>query len=312
MRNLRIAVIGRTEMLLEAGRAAERDGHVVGLVATCRPSGHERASEEDFGRLAADHGAAFLRYGDFGQTNISEKLASARCDVAISMNWLTLISRTVRDCFEHGVFNAHPGDLPRYKGNACPNWAILRDEPRVSLTIHRMEDALDSGPVAVKRHLDLDDMTTIAEVYDWLRRAVPEAFCALLTNLAQDRLVLHAQDTAPQAALRCYPRRPEDGLINWDRPAEEIDRLVRASGRPFAGAFTFLEGRERLTVWSTRPLLLAEPFLAIPGQIAYIDAGDPIVACRESYLRLLDVTFDGQDADTSKRRVGESLRNRLF
>jgi methionyl-tRNA formyltransferase len=240
-------------------------------------------------------------------------IASARCDIAVSMNWLDLLPQAVRDLFPLGVFNAHPGDLPRFKGNACPNWAILMCEKRVALSVHAMTDALDAGPIADKSYLELGDDVDISDVYDWLRQSVPAAFRRVVAKASEGSLLLAPQPHDPTQGLRCYPRRPEDSRIDWASPVADVLRLVRASGRPFSGAFTSLEGKRRLTIWRARFEPLIEPFVAVPGQIAYVAEHDPVIAGLDGYLRLVDITLDGlSTVSEAKSAVLSSLRNRLI
>lgn len=310
MKRLRVAVLGRTGMLLEAGRRIHAAGHEIGLVATCAASGHEEASQKDYELWAAQVGAPFIVGPHIGK---AQALEAATCDIAVSMNWLTILPSSVRCRFPLGVFNAHPGDLPRFKGNACPNWAILLGEPDIALTVHKMDDGLDSGPVAMKSRFELDQNTYIEDVYAWLRDAVPAALLLTVESAARGCLQLTPQPTDPKSSLRCYPRRPEDGRIDWDLPAEEVLRLVRASGAPFAGAFTLLEGSSKLTIWRAEILTSPEPFIAVPGQIAFVRDGDPVVACNNSLLRLTKIGLEGApDEATAKRTVVKSLRNRLI
>jgi methionyl-tRNA formyltransferase len=310
---LRVAVIGRTEMLLDAARRVQSDGHIISLVATCKESGHELAGAVDFERLAKESEAPFLQGRALASEGGLAVIREARCDIAISMNWLTLIPSSVRDCIRLGVFNAHPGDLPRFKGNACPNWAILLGEPHVALTIHAMADQLDAGPIFEKTYLALHNDVDMRQVYEWLRTAVPEAYQRLIKAAANDVLQLMSQPENPQLGLRCYPRRPEDGRIDWTRPTQDVLRLVRASTRPFAGAFTFLEGSRRLTIWSGRVEQILEPFCAAPGQVAFGVGGDPVIAGSDGYLRLLDIELEGCNSVVeAKTAVLSSLRNRLI
>jgi methionyl-tRNA formyltransferase len=300
-------------MLLNAARRVQNDGHIISLVATSKESGHELAGAADFERLAKESGAPFLK----GRALISEDgLAAIRetsSDIAISMNWLTLIPSSVLNSVRLGVFNAHPGDLPRFKGNACPNWAILLDEPHVALTIHAMADRLDAGPIFEKTYLPLRDDVDMRQIYEWLRTAVPEAYHRLVKAAAEDALKLIPQPDAPQQGLRCYPRRPEDGRINWTRSMQDVLRLVRASTRPFDGAFTFLDGSRRLTVWSGKMEQVLEPFCAVPGHVAFGMDGDPVIAGSDGYLRLLDIELEGcNSVAEAKGVVLSSLRNRLI
>jgi len=310
---MRIAILGRTEMLLDSARALVSAGHEIGLVATCRASGHELAQEDDFRTFAAAQGAPFLMGPRLDRPETLAILTQARCDVGISMNWLTLIPSVVRDAFTHGVFNAHPGDLPRFKGNACPNWAILLGETQLVLAIHRMIDRLDAGPIALRRQLRLHDQARIGEVYEWLRTEIPAAYVEFIGRLEQGDVPLEEQPSDPASSLRCYPRRPEDGRIDWSLSAAQLSRLVRASSRPFDGAFTTLEGARRLTVWNAAAVAAPEPFVATPGQIAYGDRGEPVVCCGEDYLRLTEIELEGCATDElAKAAVLSSLRNRLI
>jgi methionyl-tRNA formyltransferase len=309
---LRVAVLGRTEMLLAAARRVAEAGHAIPLVATCKASDTSAAGEEDFRRFAEAVGADYFCSAAINAPPQLERLRAAGCDIAISMNWLTLIGPRARAAFPLGVFNAHPGDLPRYRGNACPNWAILAGEPHVGLCIHQMEDALDAGPVALRDRLPLDDGTDVEAVYAWLRRRVPELFLQLVQDGAAGTLRLVPQAADPALALRCYPRRPEDSRIDWSRPAPEVHRLVRASTRPTPGAFTLLEGTRRVTVWRAEVMPAPGPFLAVPGQVCFAHEGDPVVACGEGLLRLREIAVEGCAGEReSKQAVLASLRNRL-
>lgn len=313
LRPLRVAVIGRTEMLFNAAMRVRNDGHIISLVATSKESGHELASLADFEQLAKEARAPFLK----GKALVSERgiatIRESRSDIAISMNWLTLIPASVRNAVRLGVFNAHPGDLPRFKGNACPNWAILLGEPHVALTIHAMGDQLDAGPIFEKTYLPLRDDVDMRQIYDWLRTAVPEAYQRLVKAAAGNVLKLTPQSDVPQRGLRCYPRRPEDGRIDWSRPVRDVLRLVRASTRPFDGAFTLLENSRRLTIWSGRVELVAEPFCAVAGQVAFNADGDPVIAGADGYVRLLDIELEGcNSVAEAKTAVLSSLRNRLI
>jgi len=309
---MRIAVLGRTRMLLDAAHRVAAAGHEIPLVLTCRADPHSGASPDDFRRLAQDHGAAFAADGRINAPDRQDMIRAARCDMGISINWLTLIHPSTLALFPRGILNAHAGDLPRFRGNACPNWAILTGEPRVGLCIHEMAQELDAGPVLLRDHFPLSDSTYISEVIAWLDRQVPALLAEAVEQVATGQARPQPQAAAPEASLRCYPRRPEDGLIDWAMPASRIRQLIRATSLPYPGAFTYLEGTERVTIWRAEPWAPPGPFLAVPGQICLPVEGDPVVACLDGMLRLTDISLDGLgEGIPAKRRLLGSLRNRL-
>jgi methionyl-tRNA formyltransferase len=111
-----------------------------------------------------------------------------------------------------------------------------------------MVDELDAGPILAQEHLSLSESDYIGDVYARLDECIPRLFADVIDGLAADTLRAQPQSLDPADALRCHPRRAEDGHIRWTASAVEIARLVRASAEPFAGAQAAFEA-ERLIVW---------------------------------------------------------------
>lgn len=310
---MRFAALGRTHLLYDAIEACVASGHECVAIATAAPAAEYRRTEADFRELAGRLGCAFLDGGSRLENDARSLLARSRADVAISVNWPVILPQDVRELFPLGVLNAHAGDLPRYRGNACPNWAILQGESQVVVVVHAMVDELDAGPVLLRRGFPLDEQTYIADVYGFLERAVPELFVEALTALAAGHVDWEPQLDDPAFALRCLSRRPEDGLIGWDRPAVELARLVRASAEPLAGAYAFLEGR-RITIWRAHTELAAG-LLGVPGQVAAVrSTGEAVVLTGDGVLVVETVEaqpFEGGTGSTAagRRPAGELIHS---
>ena len=311
---MRVAVLGRSNLLLRTARALHDEGHEIGLVGTCRAEAFYGTDESAFEVFACEVGAPFF---NDARINSPERVADLRrsaCEICVSVNWLTVLREEACAAFPRGVLNAHAGDLPRFRGNACPNWAILMGEPHVGLCIHQMEPGeLDSGAVFLRDCYPLDATTYIGDVYAWLERQIPEMFRETIEGLERGTIEATPQPRDPNAALRCHPRRPEDARISWREDAETISRLVRASSRPFDGAYCFLEGERRVTVWRASIAASPTPFLAIPGQVLDADAeGCPLIACSDGAIRLEDIEIDGgHGQDAARDAILKSRRQRL-
>jgi methionyl-tRNA formyltransferase len=252
--------------LYDSIRAVAAAGHRIVLIGTCRAAPEYDVREADFAALAAEIGCPFFCDHRIDQPEYRALLAGCHADVAISVNWLTLVPREVLALFPYGVINAHAGDLPRYRGNAAPNWAMLHGEQSVVLTLHRMVEELDAGPILARRTMVLGPDTYIGEVYRFIAEHLPELFVEVLERLARGMAAECPQLDDPAAVLRCLPRLPRDSEIDWRQPAEMIARLVRASAEPFSGAYTFLDG-EKLIVWRARPGQLSYRCIGVPGQV---------------------------------------------
>ncbi len=285
---MRVAVLGRTHWLLASAELVAAQGHTIALVATASAAPEYRVRETEFATFAHQHGAPFFDSPDINSADFVKALQTVEADIAISVNWPTLIRLETCQSTRFGILNAHAGDLPRYRGNACPNWAILNDEPRVGLCVHAMDpEALDAGPIYARASFDLNYDIYIADVYAWLDHRLPSLFVEAVANAGKPDFVPEDQSSSGVRPLRTYPRRPEDGRIDWRYDAAAIARLVRASSRPFAGAFTHLEGKERVVIWRASIATMEHDVVAVPGQILGRSAsGRPLVACGTGVIEI--------------------------
>ena len=264
---MRVAALGRTQWLSDSIRAVARAGHEVVLIGTCPAAPESTVDEHDFALLAQELGCEYFCDAAINRWEYRQMARASGAQVGISVNWLTLIGQAFLDTLEHGVVNAHAGDLPRYRGNAVINWAILAGEENVVVSLHRMVAELDAGSILLQRALPLTPHTYVADVYSFLGQVIPLMFVEVLDRLASGGAEAREQPKDPAMSLRCFPRLPQDGELDWTRPAEELSRLVRATSEPFAGAYSFL-GTSRLIVWRAHPERLAHPWLGVPGQVA--------------------------------------------
>lgn len=290
---MRIAIIGRTGWLYDTTRYLVDCGHHICGIITARSRSEYTKVESDFRDLAEELNCPFLLGQKINDEATVMWLRSLKADVGISVNWPALIGEAPCDVFRFGILNSHAGDLPRYRGNACPNWAILNGEAHIGLCIHRMDpSAIDAGPVIARRKLPINEETYISDVYRWLDGEVPASFAQALEHLEHPDFAPEIQSGSSVTPMRCYPRRPEDAYIDWSASSEQIGRVVRASSRPFAGAYTYLEGRQRVTVWKAKPFKMETEWCAVPGQVLQRRDSDVVVACGEGALLLQEFERD--------------------
>lgn len=304
---MRVAIIGRTEILYDTALQLQAAGHKIVCILTAKEAPEYRRGAEDFRALAAQWEIPFASSARIHDHHAF--LAQAQADIAVSINYSGVIPEEITSLFPLGILNAHGGDLPRYRGNACQAWAILNGEEKIGLCIHRMiGDELDSGDIIARDYLPIDIESTVGQALAWIERVTPGLFVDALDQLQRDpQFILERQPKDPALALRCYPRRPEDGRIDWRKPALDIVRLVNASSHPYAGAFCFHQDRQ-LTVWEAR-LGDDERFLAVPGQVTAITDNYLEVAAGAGKVRLTRLAIEG--APVQPAAVCRSIRSRL-
>ncbi len=309
---MKIAIIGRSEVLYESAKALVEVGHEVALIISAKEAPEYTKSLVDFRQLATSLNAEFVHAPNMISTTvvIDALQRLTNLDIGISYNYTGMIPQRVIDLFPLGVLNAHGGDLPRYRGNACQAWAILNGENKIGLCIHRMiGDELDSGDIIARTYLPIDINSKIGQSIDWIRRVTPGLFVEALDLLQHDpNFILEPQSKDLAMALRCYPRRPEDARIDWRKSAKEVLRLINASGKPYAGAFCDFEG-QKFIVWCAELVSDDERFCAVPGQITALGDDFVDVACGTGKIRILEAEVGGQS--NVPRLWIQSIRKRL-
>ena len=308
---MHVTAIGRTEMLYDSIRAIASAGHSIDRIVTCAAENFYTVSKTDFEALAADLDVPFLCCEDINDPQLVETFAASPSEVAVSVNWKYPIRRPTLDVFEYGVLNAHAGDLPRYRGNAAPNWAILNGEDEVVLTVHRMSEEIDAGPILTQDSVPITENTYLDDVYGAMGATFPELFVEALDGLEAGTLTPRSQPTDPAEALRGYPRIPKDSEIDWTQSATEIHRLVRASAEPLFGAFTYI-GTDKLTIWRARTESPPFEYCGIPGQVANrcVDDGEVAVITGAGFLVLETVQLEDGERTTATDAI-TTFRTRL-
>ncbi len=210
-----------------------------------------------------------------------------------------------------GAVNLHPSLLPKYRGRAPINWVLVNGETLTGVTLHHMIEEADAGDIIAQESVGIDPDDTAWTLYQKMEKSG-----VALLQRAYPRIVAGSAPRIPQdhsRATRYGKRRPEDGLIRWDRPAVEIRNLIRAVTHPFPGAFVHLNGK-RLFLWNAREED-SEAGSTLPGIVEAIRRGEGIVvATGAGRLLLQSVQLEGEPelpADRFAERRGLRAGDRL-
>jgi methionyl-tRNA formyltransferase len=179
-----------------------------------------------------------------------ERIAQMRPDLILSVYYRNMISMKILNLARLGAFNMHGSLLPKYRGRAPINWAVLHGEPRIGMTLHRMVKEADAGNIVDQEGVDIGPRDTAEQAF---RKALPCARRILGRQI--DALLSGAAPETPQDASQATyfgGRTPEDGRIDWAQSSRQIFNLVRAVTDPYPGAFSDV-GPARLMVWWAEP-----------------------------------------------------------
>jgi methionyl-tRNA formyltransferase len=218
--------------------------------------------------------------------NFPARPHAANAQVMVVAAYGLILPRAVLDLFPAGCINIHASLLPRWRGAAPIQRALLAGDSETGISIMRMEEGLDSGPVYLMRRIPIAAEDTAGTVHDELAALGARCIVEVLPAIADGTLKAVPQN---EAGATYAPKIAKDeAAIDWRREAVEVDRQVRAFN-PFPGAYSTLRG-EPLKVWRAA---IAPGSPAPPGTILRADAQGIVIACGNGALRATDLQRAG-------------------
>jgi methionyl-tRNA formyltransferase len=271
-------------------------GVEVPLVVTTKDDPKETQWFASTAVMAADYGLTVVTPDDVNTPELEQTVTELRPDFVFSFYFRSMIGANLLKAARLGALNIHGSMLPRYRGRAPVNWAILHGERETGATLHYMNARADAGDIVDQLAvpiLENDEardifgkVTVSAEII--LARSLPGLIAGTAPRLPQQL----------QAGQYFGRRRPEDGRIDWAAGARDIHNLVRAVAPPFPGAFGQIDG-QRWMIHKTR----VEPRTIEPSARARLFGADGhcYVACRDGgVLRILAAANDSGPVDLAE------------
>lgn len=255
------------------------------MTAPDRPRGRGmKLQPSDVKTLAVRSGIPVLQPPTLRSDEAQAPLRLLDADVFVVVAYGLILPKAVLETPPLGCINVHFSLLPRWRGAAPVQWAILEGDPNSGVAIMKMDPGLDTGPV-----LEMVEEPILPEDNSGRLADRLAALGARLVPAVLDRLEDISPVPQPEEGVTYASKlTPEDARIDWSKPAVTVNNRIRAFN-PRPGAWSSLNGK-RLKVWSAAP---AEPSEGVPGTLSTGDEG-PVVATGSGGLRLLEVQPEGK------------------
>lgn len=265
-------------------------GVEVPLIVTHRDDPGETIWFGSVRELAALHDLPAITPEDPDAQDVLARVREAAPDFLFSFYYRKMLGARLLALAPRGAYNLHGSLLPRYRGRAPVNWAVLHGERTTGATLHRMVDKPDAGAIVAQQAVPILPEDTAIEVFRKVTVAAEIALDSALPGLLAGTAPQVEQDLARGSYFG--GRRPEDGRIDWTRPAREIHDLVRAVAPPYPGAFCDLPGG-RLRVLHT--LAPSGETGSAPRPALYARGGRLLAQCGDRrLLRLVAIEWNGR------------------
>jgi methionyl-tRNA formyltransferase len=258
-------------------------------------------------RAASDLGLPVERTGPLPRNEgLTRAVSSAPPDVMFVVDFAQLIREPFLSAPRHGCLNIHPSLLPRWRGAAPVQRALLEGDETTGVTVFRLVEELDAGPVLARVEVPIPPSATSAELFDLLALAGSKIAVQSIESLIESSYQYLDQNS--EFATYAVKLDKTEAQVSWDQGCFRVHNTVRAFASSI-GAFVIVMGK-RLKLWRTVPV----EGEGAPGQILRFIEGDPVVACAGGALRLKEVQSEGKRkvsgaewACGARLRAGEGL-----
>lgn len=252
-----------------------------------RPKGRGRKLEASpVKQLALEHDLPVFQPQRLRAKEAIKQVRELKPELIVVVAYGQILPQEILDIPRYGCINVHASLLPRHRGAAPINKAIIEGDPTTGITTMCMDAGLDTGDMLVKKSLSIFPNENAGELHDRLAHLGRDAMEETLARLCAGTLSPQKQDDSRSTYAPMLKK--EDGLIDWSRPATAIHNQVRGL-YPWPGAFTYLGG-EVLKVADTRIVAAG----GMPGEILKTEDNGVVVACGEGALQVRKLQLPGK------------------
>lgn len=276
--------VGTLEAIIEAG-------HEVALVVTQpdKPKGRGKTMQyTPVKECALSHGIEVLQPVKIRETANIEYLGKFNADIIIVVAFGQILSKSILDMPRYGCINVHASLLPKYRGAAPIQWAVINGDEFTGVTTMRMDEGVDTGDMIAKSTVRLAPDETGGSLFDKLS-AEGAKLCVETMKMIEDGTAEYTPQNSEEATHTSMISK-ELGFIDWTKPAVEIERLVRGLN-PWPSAYTHLNGKT-FKVWSAKVIDGSDDYE--PGCIYHIGKNDMYVQTGKGALSLVEVQLQGK------------------
>lgn len=278
--------VGTLEALIEAG-------HEVALAVTQPDKPKGRGGKMQYTPVkeaALKHGIPVFQPKKVREPECVEELKQYNADIIVVIAFGQILPKEILEMTPFGCVNVHASLLPKYRGAAPIQWAVIDGEEVSGVTTMQMDEGLDTGDMLLKTEIRLDEKETGGSLHDKLAAAGAELCVRTLKGLEEKTVVPKPQGESPTAYARMLDKKL--GNIDWSRDAESIERLVRGLN-PWPSAYTNWDGKV-MKIWEARAEKRAAEAGGVPGTVISVEKDGFCVETGDGVLKVLALQIPGK------------------
>lgn len=226
-------------------------------------------------------------------------------DVLLVIGWTQLLNSELLCVPRIVSLGFHASLLPKYRGRAPVNWAIINGEKQTGNTLLVLEPGADEGDIVAQRTIEISDEDDCRTVYEKVSLTECDMLAEILPLIREGTMPRRKQESSQATVMP--KRRPDDGLIDWRWSSRRLYNWVRALTDPYPGAFSFA-AHHKITLWKVSLEVSTDAPRDLVGSVHIDSDGYPIVVTGDGHLKLLGLQLENKPAVSGAEAVRTFLR----
>jgi len=255
-------------------------------------------NDETLKNYCKKYNIKYLKHENINSEDFINQISLFECDLFVSMSFNQIFKQEIINLPKLKTINCHAGKLPFYRGRNILNWALINDEKEFGITVHYIDEGIDTGDIILQRTYPINDEDNYASLL-----IISYYECA---NILYDAIKLFkdasvkrvSQDDIDPVGFYCSQRKIGDEDLNWTQGSREIFNFVRAISSPGPSARTYLHGKE-MKINKVEYIRNATNYKCIVGAILQKDKNGFLVKTEDNFVKVTEFDYDG------KFRVGD-------
>ncbi|XFA99104.1 formyltransferase family protein [Candidatus Izemoplasma sp. B36] len=234
---------------------------------------------------AKNNNIPYLKFRRITEEQVYIQLKNLKPDYIFVVGLSQIVPPSILALADRACIGFHPTPLPKLRGRAAIPWQLLLQKKSSKISFFILDENMDSGDIIIQQNYKIFKKDYACDVHNTIQKAIVKAIPRLISKLYyRDSLIFKRQNQSKATYLMA--RRPIDGLINWNDTPENIYDLIRATSKPYPGAYTYYKG-VKIVIWKA-DIVKNKKYIGFNGQIAKVNNSNIYIISGKKIINIVD------------------------
>ena len=264
--------------------------------------GRYKTKDQILKNFAKEFKIDYLEHNDVNSSDFISLIKNYKCNLFVSMSFDQIFKKDIIKLMRHNIINCHAGKLPFYRGRSVLNWVLINDEKEFGITVHYIDEGIDSGDIILQRSYEITDL-------DDYKTLLNKAYIKCADILYESILMLKKGDVKTQKQINIHPvgsyfskRKKGDEILNWNQSSRAIFNFVRAIKSPGPCARAFI-GKKEMKISQVECIENDQLSKSEIGTIIKKKSDYFLVKTKDSFLKVISYEYDGEIEEGNRFEV---------